>query len=251
MTTALRVAALELPHLHGHVDRCLARFDEALARVAPTADLVLLHECALTGYVSPWGDFDLAPFAEPTDGPTAARLADLARRHRVALAGPLVEREGARCFNGLALWDDAGARVGHWRKRHPWFPERCWASEGDLGTPVVTWRGLRVTACVCFDIHFVADEAAPSLREADVLLFPTAWVDERRRDDLRARLLPPLARRFGLTVLNANWGVGEPRVWGMGRSRVVSPDGATTLAAPLEGLDASVVHAALTPRAGT
>ena len=31
-------------------------------------------EAALTGYVSARGDFDLAPVAEPLEGPTGARL---------------------------------------------------------------------------------------------------------------------------------------------------------------------------------
>ncbi|MFO0608608.1 MAG: carbon-nitrogen hydrolase family protein [Polyangiales bacterium] len=239
---APRVAALELPHRFGDVPAALAATDALLARaVAGGLDLALLPECALTGYLSPAGDFDLAPFAEALDGPTARALADLARRHRVALAGPLVERDGDRVFNALLLFDAAGERVGHWRKRHPWYPER-WATPGDLGTPVVTLGALRVTACVCFDIHFIADDAPDALAAADALLFPSAWVEERAGDDAREQLLGGLARRFGLAVVNANWGRGEPRVAGQGGSRIVGPEGRAARAS------GGFVKAAVAPR---
>ena len=169
-------------------------------------------------------NFDLSRFAEPLDGPTAAALGALARTHGLSLAGPVVEREGPLRFNTLCLFGPDGARVARWQKRHPWYPER-WASEGRHCFEVVEHRGLTFTACICFDVHFVADDASASLQRSDVLLYPSAWVDEGD-DDARAPLLEGLATRFELTVVNANWGVGVPAVPGQGRSRIVSPSGA-------------------------
>jgi predicted amidohydrolase len=58
------------------------------------------------------------------------------------------------------------------------------------------------------------------------LFFPSAWCEEHHADpDQRDDLLPALARGYGLTVVNANWGVGPPRLPGMGSSRVVGPEG--------------------------
>ncbi len=237
----LRIAAVELPQRYGPPAEAIGRVDRALSSLRDV-DLALLHECALTGYVSPQGSYDLSRFAEPLDGPTAQALSGLARAHRLSLASTLVEREGASLYNTLCLFDPAGALVARWRKRHPWYPER-WASPGDLGTPVVEHRGLRVTACVCFDIHFVADEAPGALAEADVLLFPSAWVDEPG-GDARATALPELARRFALPIVNANWGYGKPPVWGQGRSRVVAADGSEALAPPGRGVRAAVAEIA-------
>lgn len=228
-TIPLRVAALEVPHRFGDAASAFDDVERLLDRAPPDLDLALLPECALTGYVSPAGSFDLTSFAEALDGPTAAALSALARRRGLAVAGPLVERDGPRLFNTLLLHDSDGALVGHWRKRHPWYPER-WASPGDLGTPVITLRGARVTACVCFDVHFIADDAPGALTDADVLLFPSAWVDDPPGDDARGPLLDGLARRFGLTVVNANWGRGAPRVAGQGGSRIVRSDGTVTRA---------------------
>lgn len=228
----IEVAAVEIPHRFGAPREALAAADALLGSEAlQGVDLALLPEAILTGYVSPEGDFDLRAFAEPLDGPTAGALAALARAHDVALAGPLVEQSGGRLYNSLLVFDREGRRIGHYRKRHPWFPER-WASPGDLEAPMLEIGGARVTAAVCFDVHFLSEEAGESLDEADLLLFPTAWVDLPPDVDLRAELLPDLARRHRLAIVNANWGRAGGRLGsfggpipGQGGSRILDARG--------------------------
>jgi predicted amidohydrolase len=70
-------------------------------------------------------------------------------------------------------------------------------------------------------VQFVAEDAARELGEADVLLFPSAWVE---RNDSRDTLLGGLARRFDVAIVNANWGVGRPTIPGQGGSRVLGRD---------------------------
>jgi predicted amidohydrolase len=77
---------------------------------------------------------------------------------------------------------------------------------------------------MCFDVHFLEGDAASELRAADVLLFPSAWVEEG--DDTRDALLPELSRAFDVAIVNANWGQGAPRIPGQGASRIVGRDGA-------------------------
>ncbi|MCC6559232.1 MAG: carbon-nitrogen hydrolase family protein [Polyangiaceae bacterium] len=244
--SAIEVAAIELPQRFGDPEGALAEVDAVLGSGALRGvDLALLPEAILTGYVSPRGDFDLRPFAEPLEGPTARALAALARRHGLALAGPLVEAHAGRHYNSLLLFDREGTLAGHWRKRHPWFPER-WATPGDLGTPVVDLTGLRITAAICFDIHFLTEDAGRALDEVDVLLFPTAWVDGPARSDLRADLLPPLARRHRVGIVNANWAVSRPALPGQGGSRVLDAGGRVIAEAP-RGRGPYVVRAALSP----
>lgn len=216
----LRVAVLELPARWNEPQRALADADRLLATAAPP-DLALLPELALTGYVSPGRDFDLGPFAEPPDGPTAAALASLARAHGCALGGPLVERDGAHVYNAFVVFARDGTRLAHYRKRHPWYPE-TWATPGDAPPPVFALGGARLTLAVCYDAQFLADDGALQLAEADVLLFPSAWVE---RHDSRGELLGGLARRFDVAVVNANWGLGAPRVAGQGGSRILGRDG--------------------------
>jgi predicted amidohydrolase len=61
------------------------------------------------------------------------------------------------------------------------------------------------------------------LKEADVLLFSSAWVDEE--SDARPGLLQPLAKEHEVAVLNANWGPGKPRLEGQGGSLFIDAKG--------------------------
>ena len=220
-------ATLEVPHRFGEPETQLAWIDAQLALAAPLAlsaplaDLVVLPETALTGYVSAAGNYDLSAFAEPRDGATEHALIALARKHRCALLAPLVEREGAACFNSALFIDAEGAVLAHYRKRHPWMPE-TWATPGSRPAPLFAWRGLTLTIAICFDVHFLAEESGEALRAADVLLFPSAWTE---LGDTRPQMLPELAREFGCAIVNANWGRSVPRIPGQGQSLIVSARG--------------------------
>jgi predicted amidohydrolase len=237
----MRLAALQMPLRHGDKSHALSVVDALLAE-SPGLDLALLPETAITGYMSSAGDFDLAPFAETLGGPSTEALADLARRHHVALAGPLVERDGDALYNAMLLFDESGALVGHYRKRHPWYPE-SWATPGDRGTPVTALLGAAIVGCICFDIHFIADDAPESLTSADLCLFASAWVDDRRGTP--ERIVRGLARRFGTAFVHSNWGGGDPRVLGQGGSCIVNANG--EVLARARGLDAEAVIAEWSP----
>lgn len=236
----LRLGLLELPHHFAKPWLTLAALEQGLAALRDV-DLVVLSEGALTGFVSPRGDFDLRPLAEPLGGGegsvTLDRVEALARQHHVSIATSFTERDGDRFFNSYAVIDEGGARLAHWRKRHPWHPE-TFVTPGDLGTPTVTLRGHTLTAGVCYDVHFLSDDAGPALDRSEVLLFPSAWCDEGP-EDLRAEILPALARRHHVWIVNPNWGRGAPRTPGQGSSRIVSPRGEEVARTP----DRPGVHA--------
>ncbi len=216
----MRVCALELPAAFDAVNQNLELTDALLGRGA--CDVALMPEASLTGYVSSTGDFDLTRFAESRDGSTAKALAALAKKHRTHLVGPLIERSGDDVYNAMIGFDPSGCEFLHYRKRHPWYPE-TWATLGDLPHPVVQVCGMSVTIAICFDIQF-----ARELPSADVLLFPSAWVEGGEGDSRR-----DLLAELGMRVVNANWGVGSPRVSGQGGSQIIDATG--TLLAICEG----------------
>lgn len=221
----LRVTVLELPWRWGEPERGLAEVDALLGR-GPATDLVLLPEASLTGYVSPELDFDLGRFKEPVDGPTAQALAALAQKHGVHLFGPLVLEErgptGQHLYNATIGFGPAGGRVALYRKRHPWIPEE-WATAGREPYPLFEVAGAKVTIACCYDVHFLADEAAAVLDAADLLLFPSAWVEET---DTRPRRLRALARKHDLAIAAANWGRGETHfIAGQGGSCILARGG--------------------------
>ena len=213
----MRLTILELPARWDACEEMLASVDAA---IRPATDLVLLPEASLTGYLSPEGDADLSPFAEPLDGPTSRACAALAAKHRVHLVAPLVLREGAALYNAMVCHAPDGTRPFVYCKRHPWLPE-TWATRGLEPLPVVRIADRVVTIAICYDIHFLPRESAAQLEAADVLLFPSAWVEE---PDFRIPRLQRLAESFQLTIANANWGPGQIEVPGQGNSCVIARD---------------------------
>lgn len=220
----MRLTALQLPARHGDFT-AQVRLAETLLETGPKTDLVLLPEAAFTGYVSPQGDFGLTRFAEPLEGRAHEALQHLARRFDALLVGPVIERDGAQLFNSMIAVTPTGERLLHYRKHHPWYPE-VWATPGHAPAPVFEWRGTRITAAICFDVHFLGAEAASPLREADLLLFSSAWVDDGPGLDSRPGHLQSLAVEFDVAVLNANWGDGDPSLYGQGGSLAMTHRGA-------------------------
>jgi predicted amidohydrolase len=217
----LRVTVLELPATWGGPEPALDAVDAELEQ-GSAADLVLLPEASLRGYVSPEGDFDLTPFAEPLDGPTGQALAAIARRHATNLVAPLVLAEGEHCYNAMVAFDRRGEPLFTYRKRHPWIPE-TWATAGKSPAPVVLIEGMRVTIAICYDLHFLEEDARAALDASDLLLFPSAWVEE---NDSRPVRLGALARAHRIAIANANWGPGLVRVAGQGSSTILDAQGA-------------------------
>ena len=232
----MRVTVLELAASWGEPQRVLTEIDARLAHGQPT-DLVVVPEAALHGYVSAAGDFDLTRFAEPIDGPTARGCADLAMARGVHLIASLVLREDDALYNAMTCFAPSGELVFVYRKRHPWMPE-TWATAGPLPPPVVEINGHTVTIAVCYDVHFLRRDAVRELEAADVLVFPSAWVE---RPDTRAQRLQRLAQQFGVHVINANWAAGVVRVPGQHGSCVIAPDGSLVACAqPAGRLDTTV-----------
>jgi len=221
----MRVTVLELPAAWGEPTRVLAEIDARLA-AGPATDVVVVPEAALHGYVSPDGDFDLARFGEPLDGPTARACAAVSAARGVHLVASLVLREADAFYNAMTCFDPLGELAFVYRKRHPWFPE-AWATPGPTPPPLLELAGHVITIAVCYDVHFLERDAVRELEAADVLLFPSAWVEQ---PDTRAARLAQLARRFDLHVANANWAAGAVRVPGQGGSCIIAPDGSIRLA---------------------
>lgn len=226
----MRVTVLELPAAWGQPARVLEHVNAAIER-GPATDLVLLPEQSLSGYVSPEGDFELEPFAEGLDGPTARQCARIAKDRGVHLVAPLVLREGDALYNAMIGYAPDGTIAFTYRKRHPWIPEH-WATAGDRPLPVVEVAGMRVTIAICYDVHFLAEESADELTRADLLLFPSAWVE---RPDNRAKHLIEIAREFDIAVANANWGPGAVIVPGQASSVIIARDGRVLGTAPRLG----------------
>jgi predicted amidohydrolase len=142
--------------------------------------------------------------AEPLDGPTCTRFADLARRFGLhLLLGSFNEQsdEAGRCYNTSVLFGPDGAVLATYRKIHLFdvdvpggvrFAESATCKPGEETTVVDTQLG-RFGLSICYDLRFpelyrrLADEGA------DVLFIPSAFTLATGKDHweplLRARAI--------------------------------------------------------------
>lgn len=147
--------------------------DLIAAAAADGADLVILPELAIPGYVL---DAEgLAAAAEDVQGSTFAAWHAAARRLGIHVAGGFCEHDGGRLYNSAMLVAPSGLAL-HYRKLHLFDLEQTIFSPGDRGLPIAETPQGTVGLCVCYDLRFVEVLRALSLAGADVAAVPTAWV---------------------------------------------------------------------------
>lgn len=88
----------------------------AAAAAAAGAALLLLPQRFAAGWARDAAGLEAA--AEPSDGPTATAMRDVARRAGVALAYGYVERCTGRCYDSLLLIDRDGRCLSNYRRTH-------------------------------------------------------------------------------------------------------------------------------------
>ncbi|WP_342661752.1 Formamidase (plasmid) [Rhodococcus ruber] len=171
-STAVALAQLDVVAGRPQDNRALA-CTRTRAAFDAGADIVVLPELAISGYVV---DRDLAfSVAEPLDGPSLAALGELARTHNGVVAYGFCERDGDELFNSVAVVGAAGLLL-HYRKLHLFDQEKQVFSPGNLGLPVVETDFGVIGVCICYDLRFVEVMRSMSLRGADIVLAPAAWV---------------------------------------------------------------------------
>jgi predicted amidohydrolase len=196
---------------------------DELAPLADGTDLVVLPEAFARDFGEPGSD--LAPYAEPLDGPFATRLRELSTGTGTAwLAGMFeVADDPARPLNTLVLADDG--RVTAYRKIHLYdsfgHQESKTISPGAIQPSRVDLDGFPLGLMTCYDLRF--PELARTLVEqgAEALVVPAAWVAGERKVEHWRTLLRARA------IENTVWvvGVGQPGPRYSGHSLVVAPDG--------------------------
>ena len=175
-----RVAAIQYEPTLGEKEKNvsdLLRLVEEAAR--HEARLMVLPEMATTGYC--WvSREEIAPHVEPIPGPTTNLFQELASRYGcfIALGLPEVDPTTNVYYNSMALIGPEGV-LGTYRKIHSYISEPRWARDGDSGMPVWETPLGRLAGLLCMDAEYFESARIPALHGADVLLFPTNWLDEK------------------------------------------------------------------------
>ena len=220
--THYRVAAIQFNPRQGekaeNTERLLQLVEEAALQ---EARLIVLPEMATTGYC--WTSRDeVAPYVEPIPGPTTQRFQEVAARYScyIALGLPELDPSSGVYYNSLALIGPEGV-IGTYRKVHSYIAEPRWARDGDVGFPVWETPLGRLSAMICMDAMYFESTRIPALHGADVIMFPTNWLDERCPSSWwMARAL-----ENGVYLIAANRSDVERGVEFSGGSCIIDPDG--------------------------
>ena len=173
-SSTVSVALEQIPVRAGEVRQNLETvLTRSRAALSAGADLVVLPELAISGYVV--DPEEVARLAEPLDGPSVAAVTALAREHAGLIAVGMCERDGDAFFNTVVVVDGSGP-VLHYRKLHLFDAEQVAYTPGDLGLPVAQTPHGVLGVCICYDLRFVEVLRTLSLRGAELVLAPAAWV---------------------------------------------------------------------------
>ena len=201
----MRVAAVQYRARKGDVDGSRRRLVRLAERAASGADLLVLPEMAVTGYVFP-DRSAVASVAERPDGPTFRAIAGVARRHHCWAVVGFPEAAGDALFNSAMVVDPVGRLAFVYRKTMLYDEDEHWATPGDSGYRTFDTGTGRFTVGICMDLNdprfcgFVQDE------NVDAVAFPTNWVESDTDIDLFTYWAWRMAGARGALVAANTWG---------------------------------------------
>lgn len=225
-----RVAVVQMDCVLGDVEANLAHIDGLVRRAAGDhgAELVILPECATTGYFVGERVHELAT---PADGPVTERLARLADHLGIHLAVGLIEAAGEDAYDSLALFAPGAGLRAMYRKIHLFAGERRLFATGD--TPVLVDTPLgRLGLTICYDLMFPEFVRGLVLEGAELIVNGTDWITDPWQvgmgwtgESVRA-LARTRALENGVHVAMAARVGDEAGFTSVGHSTIASPSGA-------------------------
>lgn len=222
------VAVAQMPVTLGDVPTNEATAAEYIRRAhSEGAALVVLPECALTGYAFHSVE-ECQEVALRADGPELARLADLVTELGISVVVGYLEQdpeEPTRLYNTATALIPDGTR-GDYRKAHlPWMNADRFVARGDQGPVVVPSPLGGIGLSICYDIRFPEWARSLALSGAKIIASPVNFAVEAERN---RNLFPPVrAHENSVYFLLANRGDQERGVTYLGRSAIFSPMGET------------------------
>ena len=161
----------------GNLCTVVTKLDEAADR---GAKLVVFPECALTGYGFETRAEALA-VAETLPGPSTAILAAACARRNVWAVVGLLEVDGAKLFNSVALVGPAGYAASYRKIHLPCVGADRFIDPGDRPFAVHDLGGLKIGMNICFDGSFPESARIMTLLGADLIVLPTNWATGARK----------------------------------------------------------------------
>jgi len=198
----VKIAGVQMEPTLLDKERNLQRgLDFAGTAAAEGARLIVLPECALTGYVFHSLDEALPAF-ETIPGPSTERIAAACRELNVYVVIGLLEADGDRHYNAAVLLGPEGL-VGRYRKVHlPYLGIDRFLDPGDSAPAVFDTEIARIGIGICYDAMFPEHARVLALQGADILVLPTNW--PQRREFIPEHVIPARAVENRIFVAAVN-----------------------------------------------
>ncbi|UPK75285.1 carbon-nitrogen hydrolase family protein [Nocardioidaceae bacterium SCSIO 66511] len=215
--------------------------ENALDGVRCPVDLVVLPEAVMHDFGAP--DYDLAPVAEPLDGPFCSLLARHAERLATTIVAGMFESSDGLPYNTLVAFGSDGSLRAAYRKIHLYdsfgYLESERLSPGEVTTTTIPVADRTIGLMTCYDLRF--PEYARELVDAgaDVLVVPAAWVAGPLKEDhwitlLRARAIENTVDVIGVGQNGRRYSAGTSVVDPLGVVSVAAGERTTTVYAEVE-----------------
>jgi predicted amidohydrolase len=173
-TRSIRAAAVQFESSPGDKDANFKKMEVfAEQAAAQGVRLLVFPECCITGYwfIRKLSRDQLAALAEPIpNGPSAQRLASLARMHRLTIGAGFIEAgEGGVFYNTYVVAVPDG-RIHRHRKIQAF--EHGAIQCGSVYTVFDLPEDFRVGVLICYDCNIIENVRITALRGAEILIAP-------------------------------------------------------------------------------
>lgn len=223
MANRIKIAAVQMePRLMKVSENLGSIFSAAINATDNQANLIVFPECSLTGYIFSSRQEALS-FAETIPGPSTEKIASLCQGLKVYIIFGLLEREGDRLFNAVALVGPQGLIAGYRKNHLPFLGVDRFVDIGDKPFRVHQTPIGNIGLLICYDIAFPESSRVMTLLGADVLALSTNF--PQGRGEKYSHVISARAFENRVHVVSANR-VGSERGYSFaGLSEIVDASG--------------------------
>jgi len=185
--------------IFGEVKRNLHKIITTLEHT--TADLIVLPELALTGYLFKDRSEVIAHAEEIKNSSSVSALVELCRKRKFHLVTGFAEKSNGACYNSALLIGPEGV-LHTYRKLHLFNEEKNLFDQGDIPLSVQKIGSVKIGLMVCFDWIFPEVCRVLAVQGADIICHPANLVMGYCQQTMLSRCLENhiyaiTANRFG------------------------------------------------------
>lgn len=162
-------------HFHRRTREKMADYLEQAALGKP--DLVVFPETFGLGGIpfEQWPDS-----AESIPGPLIDRACEIAKKHKMYLCIPVLERDEDKLYNTACFIDREGEVLGQYHKYQPTIGEMEVGIVPGTDAPTFETDFGKIGAAICFDLKFIEVGQRLAANEARVVCFVSAFIGGER-----------------------------------------------------------------------